>query len=126
MALACVCGCNPYDIEEILISRDDVSLTVKGEPVFLFDSDHCQLAYNSEGNEYRAMRDDLSGYFILKADQQLSHIGQEFTADLTYLTGRKEKKEKGIVFRIEKISNADGLIWLWCSSNSIGLVVRAF
>ena len=126
VVLVCACGRNQYDIDEILISRDDVSLTVKGEPVFLFDSDNCQVAYNDERNEYRAMIDDMSDYFVLKAHEKLSHINQEFTADLTYTLPNKVKKETNLVFVIEKISNDDGLVWLWCADKSIGLVVRVF
>lgn len=126
IALACACGCNQYDIDEILISRDEVSLTVKGEPVFLFEPDNCQVAYNNERNEYRAMTDDMSDYFVLKAHEKLSHIAQEFTADLTYTLPNRVKKESGLVFTIEKISNDDGLVWLWCADKSIGLVVRVF
>jgi hypothetical protein len=122
----CVCGCNQFDVEEVLLVRDDVSLTVKGEPVFVYEPDNCQTAYNSERNEYRAMTDDLSRYFVLRADQTLSDIGQEFSADLIYKTDKKEKTEKSLTFKIEKISNADGLVWLWCSSRNIGLVIRVF
>ena len=127
IAFLCAFGCNPpYDMEEVLMSRDDISLTVKGEPVFVYDSDNCQTAYNIDRNEYRAMADDASEYFILKAEQSLSHINQEFKADLTYTVNQKEKKLKGLVFTIEKISNNEGLVWLWCSSRSIGLVIRVF
>ena len=38
----------------------------------------------------------------------------------------KEKKKTDIVFRIEKISNSEGLVWLWCSSDNVGLVIRVF
>ena len=126
LTLICVCSCNPYDVEEILLTRDDVSLTIKGNPIFVYYSDNCQVAYNSEKNEYRAMTDDMTKYFVLKANQTLSDIGQEFSADLTYTTDRKEKVEKNLTFKIEKISNVQGLVWLWCSSRNIGLVIRVF
>jgi hypothetical protein len=125
-ALLGIAGCNPYDVDEILINRDDVSLTMKGEPLFLYDPDTCQLAYNTERNEYWAMADDMSKYFVLKAHQQMSHIEQEFSADLTYMNGTKEKKERNLTFKIEKISNDRGLVWLWCHSRNIGLVIRLF
>ena len=126
VTVVCAWGCRQYNMEEILMTRDDVSLTIKGEPVFVYDADNCQTAYNLGKNEYRAMTDDMTQYFVLKANQGLSHIGQKFSADLTYNTGQKEKTEKGLTFEIEKISNAEGLVWLWCSSRSIGLVIRVF
>jgi hypothetical protein len=39
---------------------------------------------------------------------------------------KKEKKASNLEFKIEKISNASGLVWLWCADKSIGLVVRVF
>lgn len=127
VAFLCAFGCKPpYEEKEVLISRDDISLTIKGEPVFVFDADKCQTAYNVERNEYRAMTDDISEYFILKADQRLSDLNQEFTADLTYTVNKKEKKASNLEFKIEKINNASGLVWLWCADKSIGLVVRVF
>lgn len=119
-------GCNRYDVEEILISREDISLTIKGEPIFLYDPDNCQAAYNAGRNEYWAMTDDMSEYFVLKAHQQLSYLEQEFTAELTYMISDKAKKEKNLTFKIEKINNDNGLVWLWCKSRNIGLVIKLF
>ena len=88
-AVVCLCGCSQYKMEEVLMVRDDVSLTIKGDPVFVYDADNCQVAYNSKRNEYRAMTDDMTQYFVLKASQTLSHMGQEFSADLTYKAAQK-------------------------------------
>lgn len=125
-AAVLVQSCNPYDIEEILISRDEVSLTMDGTPVFIYDEDKCQLAYNTERNEYRAMKDDMSEYFTLKAYQKLTSINQEFTADLTYTVSGDAKTKKGLTFKIEKISNESGLIWVWCKDGGIGAVIKLF
>jgi hypothetical protein len=43
-ALTLAHSCSPYKIDEILISRDDVSLTIEGLPVFVYNEDKCQLA----------------------------------------------------------------------------------
>jgi hypothetical protein len=63
---------------------------------------------------------------VLRAYQTLSSLGQEFSADLRYTESGKEKSEKDLTFRIEKISNSEGLVWLWCSSDNIGLVIKVF
>ena len=125
-ALVSVSGCNSYDVNEILISRNDISLTVKGNQVFIFDADRCQYAYNSGRNEYRAMTDDASEYFVLRAHEKLSYADQEFTADLIYTENQKVKTQAGQVFKIEKIDDQKGMIWLWCHSRSIGLVIKVF
>ena len=119
-------SCVQYDVAEVLLSRDDVSLTVEGNPVFVYNPDKCQLAYNTKKNEYRALNDDGSQYFTIKANQSLSSLGQEFSADLRYVVSGKEKSLTGLVFKIEKISNAEGLVWLWCESENIGAVIRVF
>ena len=125
-ALVAIGGCNPYDVEEILISRDDVSLTIKGEPVFVYDDGTCQVAYNSDRYECRAMNDDVSEYFILKAHERMTHAFQEFSADLTYTSAGEVLTKTNLPFRIEKINNSTGLVWLWCSDEAIGVVVKLF
>lgn len=119
-------SCMQYDVTEVLLNRNDISLTVKGNPVFVYQSDNCQVAYNTKRNEYQAMNDDGSEYYVLRAYQTLSSLGQEFSADLRYTESGKEKSEKDLTFRIEKISNSEGLVWLWCSSDNIGLVIKVF
>jgi hypothetical protein len=108
------------------MSRDDVSLTIEGLPVFVYNEDKCQLAYNTERNEYRAMTDDMTDYFILKANQKLTTIDQQFTADLTYTTSGSPTTLKELSFTIEKISNESGLVWVWCKEYAIGIVAKLF
>lgn len=120
-------GCSRYnleEIEEILISKEDVSLTVKGELIFAYESNDCQLAYNEGQNRFRTMKDDGSDYFSLTSYQKLSQLGQEFTADLEYTVSGRVRTEKTLKFRIEKIDNSSSLLWLWCSSKRIGVVVK--
>ena len=126
VVFASLTGCNPYDVEEILISRDDVSLTIKGEPIFVYDEGTCQMAYNADRYECRAMNDDVTQYFVLKAHERMTHASQEFTADLTYTYMGNVVAEKDLLFRIEKIDNSIGFAWLWCSDAAIGIVVKLF
>ena len=51
IVMAGLSGCNPYDVEEILISREDVSLTIKGEPL----NDHLTLSASDELNTLSGM-----------------------------------------------------------------------
>lgn len=119
-------SCMQYDVTEVLLSRNDISLTVKGNPVFVYQPDNCQVAFNTKRNEYQAMNDDGSEYYVLRAYQTLSSLGQEFSADLRYTASGKEKNEEDLTFRIERISNSEGLVWLWCSSDNIGIVIKVF
>jgi hypothetical protein len=125
-AIALLHSCSPYKIDEILISRNDVSLTIEGVPVFVFNDDKCQVAFNTERNEYRAMTDDMTDYFILKANQKLTDVDQQFTADLIYTTSGSANTLENLTFTIEKISKESGLVWVWCKDNAIGAVVKLF
>lgn len=126
VSLAGVGGCNQYDVNEVLMGMDEISLTVKGNQVFVFDADACQYAYNYGRNEYRAMTDDASGYFVLCAHDRPSYVGQEFTASLTYAENSNVKSQTGKMFRVEKMDEQKGMVWLWCHSCRIGLVIRVF
>ena len=126
VAFALVQSCSPYKIDEILISRNDVSLTIEGVPVFVYNEDKCQVAFNTERNEYRAMTDDMTDYFMLKANQKLTHIDQQFTAELIYTTSGTANTLKDLTFTIEKISNDSGLVWVWCKEKAIGAVIKLF
>ena len=125
-ALILAQSCNPYKVDEILTSRDDVSLTIEGVPVFIYKEDKCQLSYNNDRNEYRAMTDDMTDYFFLKAHQKMTSIDQKFTADLTYTTSGAANTLNDLTFTIEKISNESGLVWIWCKDEAIGIVLKMF
>jgi hypothetical protein len=126
VSLVGVSGCKRYDVNEVLLNWDEISLTVKGNAVFVFNTDGCQYAYNYGRNEYRAMTDDASGYFVLRAHDRPTYVGQEFTASLTYAENGNVKSQAGQMFRVEKMDEQRGMVWLWCHSCSIGLVIRVF
>lgn len=120
-------SCNREDlreIEEVLMTKEDVSLTIRKELIFTYDSSKCQLAYNDKRNEFRVMTDDMSEYFVLTADQPLSHEGQELKADLIYTLTGSAKTDRSLGFTIQKVEGSSGLFWLWCSSRKIGVVVK--
>ena len=72
------------------------------------------------------MTDDVSEYFVFRAHETLSYVGQEFTADLTYTADHKVKSLTDQVFKVEKIDEGKGLVWLWCQSRKAGLVIKVF
>ena len=55
-----VSGCI-YDIDEILLQREDISMTVKGAEQFVYDPVTCQLGYNEAENEFRVLDDNPHG-----------------------------------------------------------------
>lgn len=113
-----------YDVDEILLTRSDISLTVKGELQMSFNENTCQLGYNTARNEFRVYDEKLADWFILRCSTSPTSEGQELTADLEYTTRTDTKTIKGAEFKVEKVSS-DGLIWLWSKDRKIGIVVKS-
>lgn len=117
-----VAACN-NDVEEILLGRNDISLTIKGELMMSFNDNTCQLGYNSEKNEFRVYDDRIANWFVLRCATSPDTEGQIVTADLEYTTSNDLKTLKGLEFSVERI-NSEGLIWLWNKDKRIGTVVK--
>ena len=118
-----VTSCRPYDIDEILLQREEVSLTIKGEVVFSLDPVTCQLGYSDKGNTFRVFDDNLGNWFILKCRTSPDTEGQSLKADLEYTTQTDTKTISGLVFTVEK-TDRNGHIWLWNDERKIGVVVK--
>lgn len=123
IAFTLLTGCRRYDIDEILLQRDGISLTMKGEEVLVYDGDTFQLGYNSEKNEFRVFDDDLANWFVLTCTSRPSVEGQEVKASLSWTTTSTTKTRNGLNFTVEK-TGPEGYIWLWCETEAIGVVVR--
>ena len=118
-----VTGCVRYDIEEILTSRDEVSLTWKGTEQFVYDPATCQMSFNVAGNEFRAQKDNLSGWFVLKCSELPVNEGDEIEADISWTGISDNRTMKNLEFKVRKTSE-DGMIWLWSKSSKIGVTIR--
>lgn len=123
LMLAASTGCNRYHVEDILLPRNEISLTVKGADQIIYDEESWQLGYNDERNEFRIVNDKLNNWVILQCDAVPSTVGQSVTAYLEYTTSNDTRKLNGLTFTVEKTS-PDGLIWLWNDDRKIGVVVK--
>ena len=103
-------ACNPYDVDEILMVRDDISLT-------------WQMGYNAQKNEFRVHDDSMGNYFILSCNARPDTEGQELEADIQWTMKTSIKRFEGVEFEVKKTS-ADGCVWLWNKTQGIGVVVR--
>lgn len=124
LMLAASTGCNRYHVEDILLPRNEISLTVKGSDQIIYDEESWQLGYNDERNEFRIVNDKLNNWVILQCDAVPSTVGQSVTAYLEYTTSNDTRKLNGLTFTVEKTS-PDGLIWLWNDDRKIGIVVKS-
>lgn len=116
-------GCRIYDIEEILLKREDISLTIRGEEMLVYDEETFQLGYNSEKNEFRVFDDNLANWFVLRCSERPSTEGQKLKADLSWTSDDTIRNRKGLAFTVEK-TGPGGFLWLWCETEAAGVVIR--
>jgi len=118
-----LCGCKEYNVEEILLLREDISLTVKGETVISYDASDFQMGFNSKRNEFRVHDDLMANFFILSCSEIPTSEGQTIHVDMTWTGKTKTYTETDLKFSVEKVDDS-GLIWLWNSSDKIGVVIK--
>lgn len=125
IGIICIAGCQEYDIEEILLNREDISLTVRGKDELVYDPTTFQLGYNGQTNEFRVFSDDLGNWFSLRCDSRPSAQGESIKGDIKWTSTNTTRSKNGITFSVEK-TDAEGHIWLWCKEEAIGVVVKEF
>ncbi len=121
IALA-VSACH-HNVEEVLLSRNDISLTLKGELQMSYNENTCQLGYNTARNEYRVYDESMENWFTLTCSAKPTSEGQKLKADLDYKTGNSTKSYKELDFSVERTSS-EGLVWLWNKDKQIGVVIK--
>lgn len=121
LALAAV-SCNRYDVDEILLPRNYVSLTWKGEDQFTHDPALVQLGFNAARNEFRAQTDNLSSWFVIRCHEMPVTEGDEIKADISWTGESDTRSMEGLEFKVRKVSS-DGMIWMWCKSAKIGVTI---
>ena len=100
-----LCGCADYDINEVLLSKTDVSLSLRGTVIYTF------------------MDDDMGSWFVFRSDIRPNTEKATVKADMQWATKTSISKVKDAAFTVEKVGD-DGLVWLWCESEKIGLVIK--
>lgn len=117
-------GCHIYfQMDDILFQQEDISLTWKGDIQVSYDPLTCQFGFNDRRNEYRVYDDRLSFWFTMRCSEKPVSEEQVITADVTWTGASRDMEFKGIEFKVEKVDDS-GLLWLWNSSNRIGIVIR--
>lgn len=121
--LSLAAACAEYDVNEILLERDEVSLTIKGELRFKYTPEDCQLGYSPDRNEFRAYDDKLGDWFVLRCSADPGIEGEKVKGSLEYTTSDSKVNLDGLDFSVRK-TNQDGYIWLWNGDRKIGVVVK--
>lgn len=118
-------GCVKYDVEEILLVRSDISLTLKGNDIYSFNPDKAQIGYNSELNEYRMFDEDFQNWVSMIWSEKPVSEGQVILINLEWDTRESARKKTGLEFEVRK-TDGSGMVWLWNSSDKIGLAIKDF
>ena len=118
-------GCVKYDVEEILLVRSDISLTMKGNDIYSFNPDKAQIGYNSELNEYRMFDEDFQNWVSMIWSEKPVSEGQVILINLEWDTRESARKKTGLEFEVRK-TEGSGMVWLWNSSDKIGLAIKDF
>lgn len=116
-------GCVDYDVEEILLMREDISLTLRGELHFKYDPMTCQAGYSPERYEFRVYDDVLGDWFVLKCSSDPAEKGKKVKASLEYTTSDSMMNLKDLDFEVRK-TDSEGYVWMWNDSRKIGVVVK--
>ncbi len=112
-----------HDVDEVLLGRSDISLTIKDELLVSFNENTCQLGYNTDRNEFRVYDEKFANWFILKCSAAPTSEGQKIKADLEYTTDKDVKSLTGLELSVVKTS-PEGLIWLWEDEKKIGIIIK--
>mgnify|MGYP003310981443 FL=1 len=121
--ISSLAGCINYDINEILLQREEISLTSKGVDQLTYDPLTCQMSYNESKNEFKVFRDNLSDWFVVTCDDRPVEEGQIIIASISWTAETNTHTIPDLEFEVMKTSD-DGKIWMWCESAKIGVVVQ--
>ena len=117
-------GCVSYNVEEVLLSSTDISLTWKGEVQVSYSPATHQLGYNDSRNEYRVYDDKLADWFVLQCKEKPSSVGQVIKSDISWTGKNNIKTLKDIPLTVEK-TDEYGRIWLWNQDYGLGIIIKS-
>jgi hypothetical protein len=123
--MLCLTGCRLYDVDEILLQRQEISLTIKGKEILVYEPETFQTGYNDRKNEFRVFEDDLGNWFTLTCRERPSTEGQTLKADLKWTGSNTTSTRTNLTFSVER-TDANGYVWMWCEDEAIGIIVREF
>ena len=125
LAVLSFASCKEYDIHEVLLVHTDVSLSQKGKEQYIFNPSTGQMGCNAEKTLYRYLDDNLSSWMEVYFQSRPGGAGEKVVADLKWKSRASNGDLKDLEFEIKQ-TDGSGMIWLWNSTNNIGLIIRDF
>lgn len=116
-------GCVQYDIDEILLAKTEISISLRGKTIYDFDPVKGQYAFVPTVNEFRMMDDDAKSWLIVKFDQKPNIEGDNVHASVQWKTKTGTGNVEDAEFKVERVGG-DGMIWLWCGDEKMGLIIK--
>ena len=104
------------------MSDETVRLEIDGVPVFTYDAPTCQLSYNEQRKEFRAMTDTMLDYFCITLSDLPSSAGSSASASVVWSTSEGERSRNEITLEAKRIKG--DVIWLCDGSLHTAAVVR--
>ncbi len=104
------------------ISDDTVRLELSGTRVFSYSDSKCQLAYNEQRRQFRAMTDSMLDYFIVTLDAIPSSSGERVTASIVWTDINGEHTKNNVTLEAKRIKG--DIIWLCDDSQQNAAVIR--
>ncbi|MBR4809264.1 MAG: hypothetical protein IK031_03180 [Bacteroidales bacterium] len=120
-ALLC-CACNRTTSITAFTADDTVRLEIDGNRVFVYDAAGCQLSYNEQRREFRAMTDTMLDYFCITLDAIPAQAGATAVASISWSSETGELGRNGITLEAKRIKG--DVIWLCDRSQHTAAVVR--
>lgn len=116
-------GCEYIISNEFLLMQEEISLSWRNAVQIKYDEAGYQISFNDRDIEYRIYDDNLANWFTIRCSEKPEVVEQMITADVEWTGSRSTKSFTRLEFTVEKTSE-DGLIWLYNTSNNIGIVIK--
>ena len=118
-------GCHNDGFDQVWLTEESLCVVSGEQRAFTFDPLTCQQSFNRNTRTFRAFKDDLSDYYILRLGSLPSEEGERIEGcDLEWTTSNDVEKRKGLTFAVEKIEAQTGKVWLWCSSEKVVVIAQ--
>lgn len=107
---------------EPFLSDNTVRLEIDGAAVFTYDAPTCQLSYNEQHREFRAMNDTMLDYFCITLTAIPQREGDTAVAAIVWSTPDGEHSRNDITLEARRIEG--NVIWLCDGRRHTAAVVR--
>jgi len=122
LSLSCRKANGNGDYDKTFTKDNTVRMEVAHEVILRYDSATCQESFNRKNSTFCIGTDTMSDFFYLDLDSLPTEEGQTIVSSLMWTTSSDIQKEESVDFKVIKLEG--DRVWLWDSTNSIGIVVR--